>query len=219
MKKIYIILLKFFLNVHTYAYKIVTILSIKAYGTHPKHEIINYKKWFESRVNENDVVLDIGSKTGEMAFYLSKKCKKVYGIEIEKSTFTLAENRYKKSNLRFILGDATKYNYNKFIKDKISVITMSNVLEHIENREVFLKMLTNQINSNQKVKILIRVPSIEREWVAPLKKKLGVVWKLDHTHFTEYTKSQLNNELKTIGYKNTELDTKWGEIYSVYMPI
>tara|TARA_B100001059_G_scaffold231633_1_gene267822 strand:+ start:18548 stop:19210 length:663 start_codon:yes stop_codon:yes gene_type:complete len=220
MKKVHLYLLKLSLNIHTYAYKFATIFSIKAYGIHPKHTIINYKKWFAKHICKDDFLLDIGSKTGEMAFYLAEKCKKVYGIEIENPSYLLAINKYKKSNLKFILGDATTYNYSKLIKEPITVVTMSNVLEHIDNRKEFLKKMMIQINSNNnKAKILIRVPSIEREWVAPLKKELGLVWKLDTTHFTEYTKEQLNDELKSIGYINTEIDTKFGEIYAVYMPI
>ena len=52
-----------------------------------------------------------------------------------------------------------------------------------------------------------------------LKKALGLVWKLDRTHFTEYTKEELNDELKSINYFHTEIDTKFGEIYAVYIYI
>ena len=218
MRKIYLILLKLSLNIHTYAYKFSTIFAIKAYGVHPKHRIINYKDWFNSKISKDDVVLDIGSKTGEMAFHMSNKCKNVYGIEIEKHSHDEALKRYSKENLKFVNADATNFNYVNEINKNISVVTMSNVLEHIDNRKEFLRDIIKQINNkNKKVKILIRVPSIEREWVTPLKKSLGLVWKLDRTHFTEYTKEELNDELKSINYFHTEIDTKFGEIYAVYL--
>ena len=219
MKKVYRFLLKLSLNIHTYAYKFATIFSIKAFGVHPKHKIINYKDWFNSNISKDDVVLDIGSKTGEMAYHMSKKCKKVFGIEIEKHSFSDAMNSYKNNNLKFLLGDATKFKYSDHIDGEISVLTMSNVLEHIDDRVSFLQDIIKQVNlKDNKVKILIRVPSIEREWVTPLKRDMGVEWRLDRTHFTEYTKEQLNNELESINYVNSEIDTRFGEIYAVYLP-
>ena len=80
------------------------------------------------------MVLDIGSNTGSLPKFLSEKAINVYGIEIEKRHYAKSKE-LESNNLTFINADATTYNY-KNIKD-LNVVTLSNVLEHIEHRVDF----------------------------------------------------------------------------------
>ena len=130
MKLIIKFFLKLTLLLHTYLYKIITLLAIRyENGIHPKHGILKYKEWFLNLINKDDIVLDIGS-TGNMPILFSK-CKKVYGIEIEKSHHEIASERSKDiKNIELFNYDATKFNYDNI--DKISIVTLSNVLEHID---------------------------------------------------------------------------------------
>ncbi len=72
------------LSMHNLMYRLATKVSsiISVDKIHPKHQILKYKEWFSEHVKNNDIVLDIGSNTGELPVFLSNKIKYVYGIEI-----------------------------------------------------------------------------------------------------------------------------------------
>ena len=53
--------------------------------------------------------------------------------------------------------------------DKVSKVTLSNVLEHIEKRTSFLKKLIDAFEDKD-IKFLIRVPLITRDWLPVYKK-------------------------------------------------
>jgi predicted RNA methylase len=204
------------LKIHNLSYKLSTIFStILNDGNHPKHEILNYEKWFADNLEKSDIVLDIGSNTGLMVNYLSEKVEYVYGIEINETLHNKAKQLIQKTNVEFICYDATQYDYSKC--RNISALTLSNVLEHIEERVEFLKKIIKQIpwkDETQK-KILIRVPMIDRDWISIYKKQVGVEYRLDKTHFTEYTFTQFENELDYSGVEIINYQVKFGELYAV----
>jgi len=94
---------------------------------------------------------------------------------------------------------------------------LSNVLEHIEHRVIFLKKIIKQIpwgTKSNKV-ILIRVPMIDRDWISVYKKQVGVEYRLDKTHYTEYTYSQLKDELSKSNIIITNSHVRFGELYAI----
>ena len=56
---------------------------------------------------------------------------------------------------------------------------------------------------------------IEREWITIYKKNLGIEYKLDNTHFIEYTFEQLENELNSSGINILSHKISYGEICAV----
>ena len=64
-------------------------------------------------------------------------------------------------------------------------------------------------------RLLIRVPAFDREWRVPWKEELGVEWRLDVTHRTEYTRPQLEEELGEAGLRGVEWTARWGEYWVV----
>jgi len=118
-------------------------------------------------------------------------------------------------NLTFIFGDATNYNYEAL--EPITVVTLSNVLEHIEHRVEFLTKIINQVKwkDDMNKRLLIRVPMLDRDWISVYKKNMGVEWRLDKTHFTEYTMDSFENEMKKAHIKILEISVKFGEVYAV----
>ncbi|OQX53419.1 MAG: hypothetical protein B5M53_06970 [Candidatus Cloacimonas sp. 4484_209] len=92
----------------------------------------------------------------------------------------------------------------------MDIIVLSNVLEHIQNRIDFLKKLSKLSD-----KFLIRVPMFNRDWITLYKKELGVEWRLDKTHYVEYTLESFTKELKEAGLSIIKYDVKFGEIYSI----
>ncbi|MGI6314837.1 MAG: class I SAM-dependent methyltransferase [Patescibacteria group bacterium] len=208
------IILNFFVKLHNFSYKIISRLAIlENGGIHPKHKIMNYHKFFIDNIDSNDEILDISCGKGENAYDIACKAKKVLGIDIIENNIKTAKEKYHlacqqagKENLEFLLGDATKYNFDQ----KFDKIVLSNVLEHIENRIDFLQSLHNISDV-----ILLRVPMIDRDWLSVYKKNKGFEYRLDNTHFIEYTLDELKNELKNAGWKIDSYSIQFGEFWGV----
>ncbi|PIT97694.1 hypothetical protein COT77_00085 [Candidatus Berkelbacteria bacterium CG10_big_fil_rev_8_21_14_0_10_41_12] len=201
------LLLKFFLGLDNFCYKKISKLAIlENNGIHPKHRIMNYHQFFVDNIEKGDRVLDVGCGNGAVAYDLAKKAKSVLGIDINKQNVESAKKHYRHKNLNFIVGDATKFQF----KRKFDVIILSNVLEHIKNRVVFLKRIKRLAP-----KILIRVPMIDRDWLVLYKKEKGVEYRLDKTHFTEYTIQSFGKEIKEADLKIESYSIQFGEIWAI----
>ena len=204
------------LKLHNFSYFLSgTFARITEFGVHPKHSILKYKEWFLKNVNSLDIVLGIGSNTGSLPAMLASKVDYVYGIEISEALLTEAKKNNQLNNIEFINGDATLYDYSKL--KPISVLTLSNVLEHIEKRVEFLTKIINQVNWKDGVekKILIRVPMIDRDWITIYKKNKGIEWRLDKTHFTEYTLNEFQEEMINSNITILNYRIQYGELYVV----
>ena len=57
---------------------------------------------------------------------------------------------------------------------------------------------------------------IDRSWITVYKKELGVEYRLDNTHCTEYTFDSFSQELQESGISITSYRIKFGEIYAVF---
>jgi len=208
------LLLKPLLKLHSFSYSFAGMYSVIINdGVHPKHKIMEDKEWFLGKIKEDSVVLDVGSNTGLLPLILSQKAKYVYGIEIVESLVVKAKNLRQRDNIEYICADATTYDYSNC--QAIDYITMSNVLEHIDNRVDFLKKLILQVKWNNKKRFLIRVPMINREWIAVYKKELGLEYRLDSTHFIEYIFEEFKAELNEAKIGILDYHIKFGELYAV----
>jgi len=67
-------------------------------------------------------------------------------------------------------------------------------------------------------RVLLRVPMFERDWRVPLKKELGMDYRLDPTHFTEYTPESFTAELEAAGLVVVHEEFRWGEIWAEAVP-
>jgi len=207
--------LKFLLEFDSKLYLLEGQSSIKyGGGIHTKHKHIKYHAFFVKNIKPNEKVLDIGSGNGFLSYDMVTKVKgvKVTGIEINEQNVNFARNHYKHDNLNFIKGDALGDN---IPEGQYDVVTLSNVLEHIEERVNFLKNLRREFKPKR---FIIRVPVFERDWKVPLKKELGLDYRLDATHFIEYTQESFTKELKESGLKIAHLECRWGEIWSIATP-
>ncbi|NVM23940.1 MAG: class I SAM-dependent methyltransferase [Desulfobacterales bacterium] len=159
-------------------------------GIHTKHGHINYHDFFIKNLNPSESVLDIGCGNGLMSYDMVTKVPavRVVGIELSEANIRFAREHYQHPNLHFIHGDALK----QLPEEMFDVVTLSNVLEHIEQRVDFLKRVAEQVKPKR---LIIRVPLYERDWRVPLKEELGVDHRLDSTHFIEYTQEEFFEEL------------------------
>ncbi len=201
------LILKFILKLHNRSYQLASYFAKKVEGgTHPKHRLTNYHQFFLDNISLEDRVLDVGCGKGELAYDVSKKAKEVIGVDFSQSSIDVAIKKHNASNIKYLVGDVTKDLTDK----KFDVIILSNVLEHIENRKEFLTKIKNLAP-----KILIRVPMINRSWIAMYKKEMGVEWRLDNGHFTEYTLESFKKEINETGLRIEDYKINFGEIWSV----
>lgn len=184
------------------------------HGIHSKHKHINYHKFFIKNLNPGESVLDIGCGNGFMDYNIVNQVHnvKIVGIDLNKKNIEFARERYRHPNLSFIEGNALEELPNK----TFDVIILSNVLEHIEQRVEFLRKIGHSIKTKR---LIIRVPLFERDWRVPLKKELGIDYRLDSTHYIEYTQEEYFEELHQAGLKATNTEFRWGEIWSVVEPL
>ena len=56
---------------------------------------------------------------------------------------------------------------------------------------------------------------INRDWITLYKKELGVEWRLDKTHYIEYTLESFKEELKKAGLNLEKYSIQFGEIWAV----
>ncbi|NQV88698.1 MAG: class I SAM-dependent methyltransferase [Parcubacteria group bacterium] len=202
---------KVFLYIHSSAYHWSGHCAARAEGgLHPKHRIMRYHDFFVDRVTGDDDVLDIGCNNGALGYSVAKVAKSVVGIEIKSKHKKSWVEKYAADNITYQVGDATTFSFSK----KFDVALLSNVLEHIENRHDFLTRIKPLAST-----FLFRIPMINRDWVTPYKKELGMYWKCDPTHFIEYTFETFSDELEKAGYQIVEYSIQFGEIWAVAKPL
>ena len=166
---------------------------------------MDYHQWFVSNVQPQWRALDIGCGNGALTLELAENCQAVTGIDLEIGNIEEARKRVPNANARFVCDDATTY----LFEEQFDVITLSNVLEHIEFRVEFLEKL-HRLSS----RLLVRVPLIDRDWITLYKQELGVDYRLDPTHYIEYTVDGLCEELTQAGWEISEFRVRFGEIYA-----
>lgn len=208
--------LRWVMKLHNALYDLSGSLAIVVNGgKHPKHRLLRYQEWFRDHIEPGWVVIDVGSNTGRMAVLLAEKACHVYGIEIVPGLVEVARRDHVAANLEFLAGDATDFDYSDW--QLIDCVTLSNVLEHIRERPGFVAMLRQRVpwRNPEQCNFLIRVPTIERDWLAPYKKELGVEYRLDRTHEIEYTRDEFLAELEAAGLRVSAFDVRFGEFYAV----
>ncbi|OHB57286.1 MAG: hypothetical protein A2173_02980 [Planctomycetes bacterium RBG_13_44_8b] len=184
-------------------------------GVHPKHSIINYEKWFCDNIKPGWYVMDIGCNTGILAGKIAQKASFVYAVDIELDLIRKARKNNSADNIEYICADVSDFNCKT--EKAIDCIVMSNLLEHIEDRVGLLKKLVHSINWTEKTEktFLIRVPTLQRDWITVYKKNLGIEYCLDRTHCIEYTNDEFISELAQAQVKLVRMEIKFGEIYAL----
>lgn len=177
-------------------------------GIHTKHRHMNYHDFFVERIQAGEQVLDIGCGTGVVAYDVAERVQaNVVGIDLEPANIVQAQQYHAHPRIAYCIGDAL----DRFLSGSFDVVILSNVLEHLPNRPLFLRRLQQTVAPSR---FLIRVPLFERDWRVPLKQELGVEWRLDLTHETEYTLESFAEEMKVAGLRITYQEIRWGEIWA-----
>ena len=208
---------KFFLahliKMHSRLYTIIGVLLIdEKSGSHPKHEILNYQKWYVDKVSGSWTILDIGSGKGVLTSQIAPYVKKIYGIDINKINHDLSRENFNCKNIEWIHGDALTFDFQ--VLGRIDAIVLSNVLEHIEDRIEFLRNLIEHVKWGEAgPTFLIRVPTIERDWLTIYKRMQGFEYRLDRTHFIEFTEQELSDELSKCFLTFSRIERRFDEYF------
>jgi len=203
--------LKRLLELDNFIYLLTGMYSLSyGKGIHVKKRLTKYVDYFTSQAKKmGGPCLDIGCGDGELAINIAKQKIKITGIELSLEQIKKAKEKNSYKNLNFIHGDILNYKSKDL---KFKTIILSNVLEHIKNRVLFLKKIKKQFSAKY---FLIRVPVFDRDWRVPLKKELKVDHRLDSTHFIEYTDQILLDELRQSKIKVLDFKRIWGEIWLI----
>jgi len=182
-------------------------------GVHTKHRHTAYHDFFVDRIKKGERVLDLGCGIGAVAYDLAQRAGAIVdGVDLNKASIAEAKRRFVHPNLHFTVQDALKLD----VKQTYDVVLLSNVLEHLNSRPEFLKRV-QQLTSAKR--LFVRVPLFERDWRVPLKKELGVEWRLDLDHKTEYTLDSFAEDVENAELKIKHLEVRWGEIWSELAPL
>lgn len=181
-------------------------------GIHTKHRHMRYHDFFVNRIAAGERVLDIGCGMGAVAYDVAEKAgAHVVGIDFSDENIALARERHAHQRVTYRVGDALQ----ELPDDPFDVVILSNVLEHLPERPAFLRRVQVVARPSR---FLIRVPLFERDWRVPLKQELGVEWRLDPTHETEYTLESFAEEMGAAGLRITHQQVRWGEIWAEVAP-
>lgn len=189
-------LLKVYLKVdNQYREQVISQLSEKVYdGLHPKNIFNLRSEFFAENVTGDDVVIDVACGTGAILSKISSVINKGVGIEYDPSNLLLCKENHRSAAIDFISGDMYNFDYIK-LKENISytIAIFSHILEHVED----VPSLIKNVDAD---KLLICVPSQE-SWLDQLKLSLDLSISKDPTHFREYTRGMLCEELDAAGYE------------------
>ncbi len=181
-------------------------------GVHTKHRHTRYHDFFIQRIKKGERILDIGCGIGALSFDIAEKSGAIAtGIDLNPENISIAREKHAHPAVAYHLGDALRIS----LEGPFDAVILSNVLEHLPNRSQFLQEIVDRLRP---LRILLRVPVFERDWRVPLKQELGIDYRLDPTHLTEYTLETFAAEMAAAGLNVVHQETRWGEIWAEAVP-
>jgi SAM-dependent methyltransferase len=177
-------------------------------GVHTKHRHLRYHDFFVARIRPEDRVLDVGCGIGAVAHDVAERSgATLVAIDLDARNIARARQEHAHPRVTYVVGDILR----GLPGDTFDVVIISNVLEHLVERAATLRRVAQVAGAKR---ILIRVPLFERDWRVPLKQELGIEWRLDADHQTEYSVEQFRAEVTEAGLAVKHLEVRWGEIWA-----
>ena len=174
---------------------------------HPKHRLTRYHDFFVERVHAGERVLDVGCGIGSVARDVAERSgATVVGIDSSPWALATARSQFAHPRVTYVEADVLTYEPDA----PFDVAILSNVLEHVGPRTELLRALRERDGATR---LLVRVPSLERDWTVPLRDELGLSYFSDPDHELEYTPELLREELREAGWEMGEPILAWGEIW------
>jgi SAM-dependent methyltransferase len=195
------------LRLHDWLYYFtLRVIKITEADSHPRHRVTDAREFFARHVREGDRVLDVGAAYGHNAVAVADRASRVVGIEIRREAVERARRERTRSNVEYRVGTIDDVPST----ERFDVILLGNVLEHIADRKTFLGKCGERGR-----RLLIRVPAIDRDWLVPYRRELGLPWRLHPDHEIEYTTDTLERELDAAGFVMRECFCRFGAVHAV----
>ncbi|MCK9241078.1 class I SAM-dependent methyltransferase [Desulfocurvus sp.] len=180
--------------------------AIEPDGAHPKIRLMDPHGWLVDHADPAWSVVDVGCGVGNLAVRLAPRCRRYVGIDIHARSIEKALAKGV-PGAQFRQCDAAAFgDYAEF-----DAVVLSNCLEHIERRDELLAYIFKGPGAPRH--LLLRVPTIERDWFTLYKRDIGADWRLDETHFTEYTREELVAELERAGLEILRFERRYDEFF------
>lgn len=146
-------------------------------------------------------VLEIGSGVGLIGSYIRKHSDKInyLGIEIDKEAF----DKSQLLKLNTINGD---FNLMDKIEETFDVIMLWEVLEHLQDLDLFIKLAHKRLNHGGK--IILSVPNYNKIYNYPNREKDTVFQDLPPIHVNFFTKENITNVFKLNQFKDCKATVK-----------
>jgi len=213
---------RFCASVETPVYHVIDRAALEtAGGVHPKHGLMRYHDFFVERVTAGERVLDLGCGYAQVARSIALRAgADVTGMDWSEvnlaQALTMIEREGLGERVHVVRGDITRDRATaRDGSPRFDVVILSNVLEHLRDRPSLLARCVEWYSPRA---VLIRVPAFDRSWQTAWKRELGVDWRCDDTHETEYTEASLRAELDEAGLRVDELVARWGEYWAATSP-
>ena len=155
-------------------------------------------------------LIDIGCSTGDLAAAVAEKTAKVVGIDHELPKIEIARQRHRHANLEFVHEDAFAYLERHSQVDPpqapFDVLTLTHVLEHLDQPEEFLRKFTGFFNS-----VFVEVPDFDSSYNNPYRKNLGrsLIY-ADSDHIWEFDRNELRDLLDRCGLRILDEEYRFG---------
>lgn len=184
---------------------------------HPKH-FLDSDPWYTKQIGKNDLVLDLGSGSGQSSIKTAKYCKKVVAVEINKNLIEIAKIEAKKrhiKNIEFKAGNLEKKL--AFKNSTFDKIIFLDVLEHLVNRDQILSEIHRILKPNGI--LFVGVPNSQTSW-KKLQRSVGISSYSDPDHKIEFSEENIRQLLKKNKFRITKFnygksDTPFRGIYDI----
>jgi trans-aconitate methyltransferase len=155
-------------------------------------------------INDESVVLDLGSNDGTLTTAIADKAKWVIGIDHDLTAINLAKSKHKKKNLEFIHQDAN--DYLKESQLKFDILILSHILEHIDEPEQFIL----NFKSNFKF-IYIELPDFDKTYLNHYRKdlKMELIY-TDADHVSEFDRYEMADLLRKTNLEVLKEEYRFG---------
>jgi len=166
------------------------------YPIHPKHLVQIEPPWYLEGIQAGDRVLALGCGNGQHVFKAAQKAKEVVGLDKDEKQLAIAQSLAEEKEvgkvkfLRADLEKGIKFKDNSF--DKILAL---DVLEHLENRNQFLKEVKRLVKPGGL--IFLAIPNRNTSW-KKRQKRAGLNSYTDPDHKIEYSLGEIKKLLKEV---------------------
>ncbi len=169
--------------------------AIYDHNSHP----LRANKFFLSKLDQIESILDVGCGNGELAAQMYKKCSNITGFDVSEHAISSARARF--PWITFIQGRAEDLPLQKH-----DLVVLSHILEHLDDPINLLKRVKNIANY-----LYVEVPDFDSGLLNRLRLDLGSdLLYSDNDHVSEFTREEISNILEECEIKVIDFESRHG---------